>query len=312
MLACPVFVDSERDANGPHKVLGDLWLVHHKDHVFSNLEVRLVQQVANQCAIAIRQARLYQAVQAQVHELERLNRLKDEFLSTVSHELRTPISNVKMAIHMLKNSTDAARQKRYLDILETESRREANLINDLLDLQKLETAQLPIHVKTLDLQDWLPTLIEPFDSRFISRCQAFTLSCSSALSDFSTDFDVLQRILSELINNACKYTATDHAIELRVTPYTATNKQLQNDDKRCGALVVFEVRNQVEIPESELPHLFDKFYRVPHADIWNQGGTGLGLALVQKLVHQIGGTIEVESCQGWTTFSVVVPQQPRP
>jgi len=309
LLACPIFVDSERDHELSHQVLGDLWLVHHKDHVFENFEVRLVQQVANQCAIAIRQARLYQAVQNQVQELERLNCLKDEFLNTVSHELRTPISNVKMAIHMLKHATDEARQKRYLGILETESQREADLINDLLDLQKLESANLPIHVQIMDLHDWLPKVIEPFDTRFASRNQQFEMSCSQQLSSLSTDFDVLQRILAELINNACKYTATEQAIELKAVPLEQGHEDDGPSSEVSGDGVVFKVRNQVEIPQSELPNLFNKFYRVPHADLWNQGGTGLGLALVQKLAQQIGGSIEVESAQGWTTFSIAVPQQ---
>ncbi|MGB3496274.1 MAG: ATP-binding protein [Elainellaceae cyanobacterium] len=308
LLACPVFVDSERDPENPHQVLGDLWLVHHKDYIFKDLEVRLVQQVANQCAIAIRQARLYQAVQSQVQELERLNSLKDEFLSTVSHELRTPISNVKMAIHMLRCSTDEAKQKRYLDILETESQREADLINDLLDLQKLESANVPVHVQTMALQSWLPKLIEPFDSRFISRNQQFIMSCSQQVSQLSTDFDILQRILSELLNNACKYTATEHAIKLHVMPLQESIDHGPQPVDAPEVGVTFKVLNQVEIPQAELPHLFDKFYRVPHSDLWNQGGTGLGLALVQKLVHQIGGTIGVESSQGWTTFTISVPQ----
>src|SRR6478672_725931 len=93
-LACPIFDDQG--------MLGDLWLFKHKEAAFSELEIRLVQQVANQCAIAIRQARLYQAEQAQVKELEKLNHLKDDFLNTVSHELRTPISNMNMAIQMLE------------------------------------------------------------------------------------------------------------------------------------------------------------------------------------------------------------------
>ena len=152
------------------KVLGDLWLIDHKEHVFNEFEIRLVQQVANQCAIAIRQARLYKAAQAQVHELEKLNRLKDEFLSTVSHELRTPISNVKMAIHMLKNAPTEEKRQQYLKILEAESQREADLIDDLLDLQKLEVSDVSNvgqnssnpavvgkHCPTLSIADGVPS-----------------------------------------------------------------------------------------------------------------------------------------------------------
>jgi Signal transduction histidine kinase len=67
------------------------------------------------------------------------------------------------------------------------------------------------------------------------------------------------------------------------------------------------IRNQAQIPETELPRIFEKFYRVPNADPWKQGGTGLGLALVQKLVAQLNGTIQVESSQNITTFTIEFP-----
>jgi light-regulated signal transduction histidine kinase (bacteriophytochrome) len=96
LLVCPL-----RDDQG---VLGDLWLAKPAAECFDELEVQVVQQVADHCAIAIRQARLYQASVQQIGELERLNRLKDDFLSTVSHELRTPITNMRMAIQLLKTA----------------------------------------------------------------------------------------------------------------------------------------------------------------------------------------------------------------
>jgi GAF domain-containing protein len=96
ILACPL-----QDDQG---VFGDLWLFRAHGEAFSEPEVRLVQQVANQCAIALRQARLYADSQQQLHVVEQLNRLKDDFLSTVSHELRTPLASIKMATHMLSLS----------------------------------------------------------------------------------------------------------------------------------------------------------------------------------------------------------------
>ena len=93
ILACPIVDD--------RGLLGDLWLFKPTLSSFGAMEIRLVEQVANQCAIAIRQAQLYQAAQAQVAELERLNLLKDDFLKTISHELRTPISSIKLATEML-------------------------------------------------------------------------------------------------------------------------------------------------------------------------------------------------------------------
>nr|WP_290222112.1 PAS domain S-box protein [Trichocoleus desertorum] len=297
ILACPILDDQG--------VLGDLWLFRSNCSIFNELEIRLVQQVANQCAIAIRQARLYQKAQTQVAELEMLNRLKDDFLSTVSHELRTPISNMKMAIHMLRIAPSPERQERYLQILQTECTREAELINDLLDLQRLEAASYPMFlVESLNLQDWLPELLEPFRARSQQHQQILRLEFLSQPPPLVSDRASLNRIIAELLNNACKYTPPQGQIVLQVD-YQPLNPLLGNK-----ASVTLAFRNQVEIPAAELPRIFEKFYRVPNADPWKQGGTGLGLALVQRLAERLKGNIRVESGAGWTTFLLTLPIQP--
>ena len=305
-LACPIFVDAESAKGVEQTVLGDLWLIHHEDYIYKDFEIRLVEQVANQCAIAIRQARLYQASQVQVQELEKLNRLKDEFLSTVSHELRTPLANVKMAIKMLRLAPTEEKRNRYLDILEEQSLREANLINDLLEFQRLEGASCaialqplrlhPVALQPLQLQKWLLELVEPFQDQFINREQTFILDLPENLPTLFSDVIILQRILFELLNNACKYTAPGGKICLSVTYETTEHPT-----------IIFQVGNYAQIPKEELTKVFDKFYRCPNADPWSQGGTGLGLALVQTLVKQLQATIAVNSQNEWTTFTVKHP-----
>jgi PAS domain S-box-containing protein len=301
MLACPIFVDPASSEGIDQTVLGDLWLIHHHEHVFTASEIRLAQQVANHCAIAIRQARLYQASQGQVRELEKLNRLKDEFLSTVSHELRTPIANAKMAVHMLKLANTPEKQQMYLNILESETAREADLIDELLDLQRLEASKTPIHIEVLDLQEWLPTVVEPFRFRSSDRQQTLKVQGIEQPFQMACDFGLLQKILAELLNNACKYTSEDGKIIISVAA-ESPSPLLHN-----SPLVRFLIRNQAEIPQEELPHIFEKFYRVIQSDRYRQGGTGLGLALVQKRVEQLGGTISVSSDQGWTVFNITLP-----
>lgn len=297
MLACPIIDDQS--------VIGDLWLINQPDYAFNELEIRLVQQVANQCAIALRQARLYTAAKAQVEELEKLNALKDEFLSTVSHELRTPMSNMNMAIKMLKlaiGNTDE-RTGRYLEILQTECRRETTLINDLLELQTLEASSDLIELTdSLNLIEWLPSTVETFRWRAEQQQQTLVVNVVHNLPELISNRASLERVLIELINNACKYTPAGGEINLSVelslciaTPPT----------------IIFTISNSAEIPTLELPRVFEKFYRVPKTDPWLQGGTGLGLALVKKLVSRLGGTIFAESKSGWTTFTVSLPAQPR-
>ncbi|NJR64693.1 MAG: HAMP domain-containing histidine kinase [Leptolyngbyaceae cyanobacterium CRU_2_3] len=263
-----------------------------------------MQQVANQCAIAIRQAQLYQTAQKQVQELEKLNRLKDDFLSTVSHELRTPITNVKMAAQMLRIAATDEKRQRYLEILEKEANREANLIDDLLDLQRLEAASSPAEVAPIDLQMWLHSLIEPFQSRFANHQQTFQLDQPETLPVLQSNEAMLRRVLAELLNNACKYTAAGGTICLKIQYETLVNRPHQSSHPVSE--VTFQISNQAMIAADELPKIFDKFYRCPHSDPWSQGGTGLGLALVQKLVEQLQGTLQAQSAEGWTQFTVTL------
>ncbi len=290
-------------------------------------EVDLLLQLATQVAIAIQQAQLYQQVQnlntdlerqvqertaelqQKVHELQHLNIIKDEFLSTVSHELRTPLANMKMAIHMLKVSPTQERRQVYLEILEQECTRETDLINALLDLQRLEAAACPIDLEPVNLQVWLPNIIEPFYTRAQNRHQHLVVEFATNLPTINSNRASLGRILAELLNNACKYTANEGEIALRVKS-KGIKKRPGKPASVLKPEIEFTVRNESEIPKEELPRIFEKFYRVPNADPWKQGGTGLGLALAQKLVEQLEGKIEVESGNGNTTFTVTFPANP--
>ncbi len=301
LFACPIFDDKG--------ILGDLWLARPKTDAFSEAEIRLVQQVANQCAIAIRQARLYQAAQIQVEQLEKLNQLKDDFLSTVSHELRTPVSNMRLAIQMLNlallNPPSGPpmampdKVERYLQILHNECEREIGLINDLLDLQRLDAGAQLLANSIISLQDWFPKIIEPFQARAKNRQQTLELILDSItpITPIISDPSGLERITTELLNNACKYTPPGERIQVRVAVH-ANQFQLQVINFGC------------EIPEQELPYIFNKFYRVLNNDPWKQGGTGLGLALVQRLSQLLGGHIRAESHSGCTCFTVQLPLHP--
>jgi signal transduction histidine kinase len=300
-LACPILVRSTL-AQEHKEVLGDLWLTRSGELAFDAQEVRLVQQVVNQCAIALRQARLYQAAQAQVQELERLNQLKDDFLSTVSHELRTPLSSIKTAIQLLESILKplglleaTSKAARYFQILQKESEREIHLINDLLDLTRLDAGTEPLMLSSVDLTHWVPYIVESFEKQ--SQRQPIQLCIAPNLPPVITDCSDLERILSELLQNACKYTPIDEAIIVTVN---ATEQAAQLSVCNTG----------VEIPAVEQERIFDKFYRIPNNDPWKHGGTGLGLALVKRLIEHIGATITVKSAQNHTCFTVEVALHP--
>jgi signal transduction histidine kinase len=341
ILVCPVADDQG--------VIGDLWLFKPKEAIFEDLEVRLGQQVANQCAIALRQARLYAAVQTQVETLESLHQLKDDFLSTVSHELRSPVTNMKMAIQMLEVALDqiiqmlemaldqikqvslaepaadvssnktVQRAIHYLQILDRECDREINLVNDLLDLQRLEAGVQDTMMDWIDLNLWLPTLIHAFEERTQARQQQLQIEIPAPLPQIFSDFRALSRILTELLHNACKYTPPGESITITAHLDPSSHDSLASpslsqstelDTVMPLATLQISVTNAgVEIPADELPRIFEKFYRVVGADRWQQGGTGLGLALVKKLIEHLGGTIAASSIQQQTTFSIRLPIQ---
>ncbi|EDX85565.1 PAS fold family [Synechococcus sp. PCC 7335] len=291
-------------------VLGDLWLINDKDRWFSESEIRLVQQVTNQCGIAIRQARLYQESQSQVRELEHVNTLKDDFLSTVSHELRTPVTSMRVAIQMLgitlkqeygmdeeelkKPLAKRGRLARYYSVLNEECEREISLVNDLLDLQRLDVGNHPMMIQPIKISSWLPGIVNGFKPRTNSRKQELTLTIKEDLPELISDLASVERIITELINNACKYTPPEHSIQVEITGEPHSMK-------------ICVTNTGVEIAEEERDLIFDKFYRVPSADPWKQGGTGLGLALIEKLVEHLEGTITVDSGMNQTVFIVELP-----
>lgn len=292
------------------EVLGDIWAFRTSDRSFTNQEVRIAQQVANQCAIAIRQARLYKAAQARVEELDRLHLMKDDFLSTVSHELRSPVANIKLSLDILQVALDKMKQasdakehdrmekkvQKYLEVLNIECDREISLIKDLLDLQRLEAGTETLEWEFVNLKSWLPHIILPFVERAKQNNQTLAYDFPSNIDGIVTDMSSLQRILTELLTNACKYTPPKESIIVKVCSH----------DERF----TFQITNTgVEIPERELPLVFDKFYRIVEVDRWKQGGTGLGLALIKRLTEEIGGAIRACSSDNQTTFIIELPNR---
>lgn len=286
VVAAPIY-DQE-------KLLGFLQLVRLSEDTFSTAEIRLAEQVANQCAIGIRQARLYQASLEQVRRLEELNRLKDEFVHMVSHELRTPLTNMNMALKMIEIQGLQESQQRYFQILRSEWNRELNLVNELLELQALESGTRGLALSTVELPKIIQKVTAPFLLRTQERQQQFQVFVSEQVGEWISDSSLLERVILELLNNACKYTPADHQISMKV--------EIQGTN-----LVITVANTGVEIPLEVQGKIFDKFFRLSALDHWNQGGTGLGLSLVSKAVEILGGKIHLESQAQRTTFQITLP-----
>ncbi|WP_041237832.1 GAF domain-containing sensor histidine kinase [Gloeothece citriformis] len=293
-LACPIF-----DNQG---ILGNLWLIRPREGVFNELEIGLVQQIANECAIAIRQARLYETSQTQVRELEKLNALKDNFLKTISHELRTPMSSILLAAETLEklleqeesSLKDSPRFNQVLDIFKESCQQQNKLVNDLLTLCYIDADSATLIPEWIDLQVWIPEISEPFIFKTQQQKQRLIIDLSSSLAPFQCDISTLERIVIELLNNACKYTPAQETITLVA-------------DLKENSILISVKNSGVEIPAEELERIFEQFYRIPKPDPWRYNGTGIGLTLVRKLVGLIGASIEVKSDRGETTFTIQIP-----
>jgi len=290
-LACPI-----RDHE---TLLGDIWLFREQEETFSEAEIRLVEQIAAQCGIALRQSRLFQGAQCQVQALERLNQLKDDFLSTVSHELRTPMSNIKMAIELIQSrltslSIQDPALKRYVQVLKTESQREIQLINDLLELTQLDASETPVCISFIEGATWLRGITAPYVEQAEAAGIIFEMEVHPSLSELYTDPNHLGRILRELLTNACKYTPAGERISL----------QWRRQDQH---LVIKVLNSGVTIPGDEQERVFDRFYRGPNRDPWKYSGTGLGLSLVKKLADLLGGEIRLETTPNSVEFILSLP-----
>jgi signal transduction histidine kinase len=230
------------------------------------------------------QAKLHEKTRQYVEQLRELNELKDEFLSNMSDRLRYPLTNMLLSIKNLRlPGINPERRVRYLDILEQECTKEINLINDLLTLQKLESHQEPPQFETINLNPKIQELGVSFEKRLVDKGLSITVDLPEEPLKIQTELDSFDRILQELLTNACKYSERESIVHLQADHQV--EKQIDQ--------VIIKVTNIGRgISEEEATYIFDRFRRGKGR--WTPG-TGLGLALVKSLVQHLNGEITVES-----------------
>lgn len=266
----------------------------------ATLQVELAETVA----IALYQQLLQQQAAHHIEQLRYLNHLKDDFLSTLNHELRTPLTSMMLAIRMLRRpDLTPERQAMYLDILEQQCSQETALVNDLLSLRTLESSSLPMSPASINLNQFLQTIIENYRERFETADLKLELSLPQQGISLETEPTDLSRILQELLINAYKYAEPGSIVTLGV----------EQDHHQPDRLLIKLVSEGMGIPPDEIPHIFEKFRRGQGATQRAIPGTGTGLALVKELVKRLQGNISVQS-QPWldgrlwrTCFTLTLP-----
>ena len=256
-------------------------------------------------------------LQQALEKLQRLNQLKDDFLGTISDELRTPIVNTHLVLQLLtaairhrqdasttladsESSNDRINQvSQYLGNLQEGCDREIHLIQTLLDLHRLNAGTYPLDWTPVNLYDSIPPLLESFAAPMQEKQQTLQVQLAPDLPLVHSDRTSLHRILTELLNNACKHTPTGGTITLAVKFQPSTDAPLDR------AVIQIAIANTgSEIPEQEQSHIFDQFCCDPSNAPGKHDDTGLGLALMQKLVEQLQGCIWVRSSDNTTCFIV--------
>ncbi|RCJ22945.1 MULTISPECIES: GAF domain-containing protein [unclassified Nostoc] len=249
------------------------------------------------------QAKLHERTRQYVEQLRKLNELKDEFLSNMSDRLRYPLTNMLMSIRNLRLPGIAPeRQIRYMDILEQECTKEINLINDLLTLQKLESPHEAPQLESIDLNTRIQDITIAFEKKLAEKGLKISVDLPEESLKLQTELESFDRILQELLTNACKYSQHDTTVHLEA---------VHRVDQQIDQVIIKVTNTGHAISQEEATYIFDKFRRGKGR--WTPG-TGLGLALVKSLVQHLNGAIAVESLpisdseQSEICFTLTLPQ----
>ena len=220
-------------------------------------------------------------------------RSKNELITNVAHDLRTPLTSIIGYLELLSNGTPMTpeMEKKYIDIAYTKAKRLEKLIEDLFGFTKLNYGKISMKVSKVDIIKLLSQLLEEFYPSFAEKNLVYELRSNVPAKVITADGNLLARLFDNLINNAIKY--------------GAEGKKILVDVEADDAVVTVSVTNYgYVIPASELPFLFNKFYRVERSRSSATGGTGLGLAIAKNIVDMHGGDIRVASDLNGTVFTV--------
>jgi signal transduction histidine kinase len=277
---------------------------------FTQADLRLATALADRAALAIENARRDEQERVLRHMLEGLNReiqdvnrRKTDFVTLVSHELRTPLTSMTGFIALLLEGLGGPlrkRQREWLEIIGDNADRLVTLIDDLLDMARIEAGKIELKRTPLDLAPLIREVARELRPQLEDKGQWLTLDLAQALPAILGDADRIRQILTNLLSNAMKYTAAGGRITITA----------------CGDTrhVHIAVRDTgIGLTPEDQAQLFTPFFRAQHDAIQEIGGTGLGLAITRVLVELHGGVITVNSAPGQgSTFSFTLPALQEP
>jgi two-component system, OmpR family, phosphate regulon sensor histidine kinase PhoR len=237
------------------------------------------------------------AVFHDISELERLEEVRRDFVANASHELRTPLTAIQgFAETLLEADLSPDKRQSYLEIIDRHARRLGFIVRDLLALSTVETGKWRVEPMQVDVADIARTVIHDLEPRVVEGELSLDCEVEGDVEAFA-DPRILEQILTNLLDNAVKYTEPGGRVEVRLIEGPERVRLIVRD-------------TGIGIPEEDQSRIFERFYRVDKARSRSAGGTGLGLSIVRHLVQRLGGEISVESRVGeGTTFAFSLPKR---
>ena len=265
----------------------------HADEIGPD-DAAFVERLADRAAVAIDNARLYEAVQA-------ANQAKSEFISLVTHELRLPMTSIKGYSDLIMSGMAGElndQQQQFFSVIRRNLDRMSRLISDLADINRVESGKMNFENKLFDLQPVVSDVAGNLREAINGRNQTLTLTIPDDLPQVYADPSRVAQVLTNLVSNAHKYTPDEGAITVQAQ---AVN----------GTVQVDIIDDGLGISEADQAKLFTQFFRAEDREVREQTGWGLGLSIVKKIVEAQGGTISFTSELGaGSTFSFTLPTNP--
>ncbi|GGM07159.1 histidine kinase [Streptomyces fumigatiscleroticus] len=258
--------------------------------------------------LQIEQAR--QELEARAQQLSLASKYKSEFLANMSHELRTPLNSLLILAQLLAQNPSrnlTPKQVEYAGIIHSAGSDLLQLINDILDLSKVEAGKMDVTPERVALRQLIEYVEATFRPMTTQKSLDFTVTTATgAPADLLTDDSRLRQVLRNLLSNAVKF--TEHgSVELRIEP--AADDEVPQGVVRGGAVVAFRVTDTgIGIPEQHLETIFGAFQQADGTTSRKYGGTGLGLSITREIAHLLGGAVTVDSTPGLgSTFTLFLP-----
>lgn len=289
-----------------NQVIGVIYTGGFSTQEFSDDKFRLLTSLSDQLSTALEKSRMHEmmerrirSLEKQIKSLEAANMIKTDFVNHVSHELRTPLTSIKAYVETLGTHIEDPGFKEkgeFLDIVSKETDRLIRIVNEILDVTRIEFGQRPLDRSVFDIRSIIADVVSMLAPTLKERRVDVRVEINETMPEIDADPDLIKQVFINLISNAVKYSPEGSTVTVRAVEQ-AVDLVISIEDQGMG------------IPEDELENVFDKYFRVRGEGLKLEG-VGLGLAIVKNIVEQHGGTVSVESEEGvGSKFTFKLPRE---